>query len=80
MAWYVWVVWIIQLMVSVGLVLAVVSQTTKHEGLGGTIGGATSSSFRGRPGIEDQIAKITMYLAVAFMVLSFLSFLLTEFT
>jgi preprotein translocase subunit SecG len=77
MAWYVWVVWVMQLLVCVGLILAVVSQTTKHEGLGGTIGGATSSTFRGRPGIEDQIAKITMYLAVAFMALSFLSFVLT---
>jgi protein translocase SecG subunit len=57
----------------------VVSQTTKHEGLGGTIGGRASSSFRGRPGIEDQLSRFTMYLAVAFMVLSFLSFLATEF-
>jgi preprotein translocase subunit SecG len=79
MPWYVWVVWVIQLLVSIALVLAVVSQTTKHEGLGGTIGGATSASFRGRPGLEDQIAKITMYLAVAFMALSFFSFVLTEY-
>jgi preprotein translocase subunit SecG len=79
MPWYVWLVWIVQFLVSVGLVLAVVSQTTKHEGLGGTIGGrASGPSFRGRPGVEDQIQKITAYLAVAFMVTSLLSFILQE--
>jgi preprotein translocase subunit SecG len=78
MAWYVWVVWVIQLLVCVALILAVVSQTTKHEGLGGTIGGTSSTSFRGRPGVDDQIAKLTLYLAVAFMALSLLSFIVTE--
>jgi protein translocase SecG subunit len=78
MPWYVWVVWVIQFLISVGLVLAVVSQTTKHEGLGGTIGGRSSVSFRGRPGVEDQIQKITAILAVAFMATSLLSFILQE--
>lgn len=78
MPWYIWVVWVIQFLVCVGLILAVVSQTTKHEGLGGTIGGSSSSSFRGRPGVEDQIHKITAYLAVTFMVTSLISFILQE--
>jgi preprotein translocase subunit SecG len=78
MPWFVWIVWIIQLLVSIGLIIAVVSQTTKHEGLGGTIGGRSSSSFRGRPGLEDQLQRITMYLAIAFMVTCILSFLLQE--
>jgi len=78
MPWYIWVVWVIQFLVSIGLVLAVVSQTTKHEGLGGTIGGRSTASFRGRPGVEDQIQKITAYLAVAFMGTSLLSFILQE--
>jgi preprotein translocase subunit SecG len=79
MPWYVWIVWVVQLLVSVALIICVVSQTTKHEGLGGTIGGRSSTSFRGRPGVEEQLSRITMYLAIAFMVLSFLSFLATEF-
>ena len=78
MPWYVWIVWVLQLIVSVALVIAVVSQTTKHEGLG-VMGGSVQSSFRGRPGIEERLSQITMYLAVAFMVLSLLSFIATEF-
>jgi preprotein translocase subunit SecG len=78
MPWYIWVVWAIQFLVSVGLVVAVVSQTTKHEGLGGTIGGRATSSFRGRPGVDDQIQKFTAYLAIAFMVTSLVSFVLQE--
>jgi preprotein translocase subunit SecG len=78
MPWYLWLIWIVQFLVSVGLIIAVVSQTTKHEGLGGTIGGSSSASFRGRPGMEDQIQRITMYLAIAFMVTSILSFVLQE--
>lgn len=78
MPWYVVIAWIIQFLISVGLVIAVVSQTAKHEGLGSTFGGASSSSFRGRPGVEDQIQKITMYLAIAFMVSSIISFILQE--
>jgi preprotein translocase subunit SecG len=78
MPWYVWVIWVVQLLVSVALVIAVVSQTTKHEGLGGTIGGRTSASFRGRPGLEDQIQRLTMYLAIAFMVTCLLSFVAQE--
>jgi protein translocase SecG subunit len=62
--------------VSVGLVICVISQTTKHEGLG-VMGGSTQASFRGRPGLEDRLQQITMYLAVAFMVMSFLSFIVT---
>lgn len=78
MPWYVWVVWVIQFLISVGLVIAVVSQTARHEGLGGTFGGSSSASFRGRPGVEDQIQKLTMYLAIAFMVTSILSFIVQE--
>jgi preprotein translocase subunit SecG len=78
MPWYVWLIWVIQLLVSIALIVAVVSQTTKHEGLGGTIGGRTSASFRGRPGLEDQIQRLTMYLAIAFMATCLLSFVAQE--
>jgi protein translocase SecG subunit len=49
------------------------SQTTKSEGLSGTIGGRTETSFRFKPGFEEQLATITKWCAIAFLVTSFLA-------
>jgi protein translocase SecG subunit len=46
------------------------SQTTKHEGLGGAIGGKAQSSFRGKPGLEENLQRLTMYVAVTFFIIS----------
>ena len=61
------VVWMLS---AVGLIVLVMSQTTKSEGLSGTIGGKTSSSFRGKPGIDDKLSDLTKWCAIAFMVAS----------
>jgi preprotein translocase subunit SecG len=45
-------------------------QTTKQEGLSGTLGGRVESSYRGRLGLEGQIARVTMVVAVAFVVIA----------
>lgn len=72
-------VFTLHFLVSLGLIILVISQTTKHEGLGGTIGGsAASGSFRGRPGLEDKLAQYTAFMATAFMFLSLLVFMLVE--
>lgn len=42
-------------------------QTTKQEGLSGTIGGRVESAY-GRPGTEEQLKRITGVVAVAFVV------------
>ena len=68
----------IYFLVCLVLIGLVISQTTKHEGLGGSIGGASSSSFRGRPGVEEQLSRYTGYAATAFMFLSLLVFMLVE--
>jgi preprotein translocase subunit SecG len=78
MPWYLIFIYIIQVLVSIGLIVAVVSQTTKHEGLGGTIGGRAQASFRGRPGLEENIQRITMYLAIGWMGLCVLSFIVSH--
>jgi protein translocase SecG subunit len=78
MPWFMVLIWVIQVLVSIGLIIAVVSQTTKHEGLGGTIGGRSSASFRGRPGLEENIQKLTMYLAIGWMGLCLLSFIVSH--
>lgn len=65
-----WVFALLQFAVAVGLIAIVAAQTSKSEGLSGTLGGKTSLSFRGRPGMEEQLQQWTTYLAVAFLVLS----------
>ena len=62
----------IQLLTALILIAVVMSQTTKHEGMGGTIGGKAVSTFRGKAGFEEQLQKYTMYAAVAFFIASLL--------
>ncbi|MBI3911191.1 MAG: preprotein translocase subunit SecG [Armatimonadetes bacterium] len=66
------------LLVSAALVVLVVSQTTRHEGLGSVGGDSSSSGFRGRPGAEEQLSRWTAYIAAAFMALSVLVFIAVE--
>ena len=60
----------VYLLICIGLIIAVLVQTTKSEGLSGVIGGATQSIFRGTKSIEQKLNQFTTYLAVAFIVLS----------
>jgi len=66
----------IQMLSALALIGLVMSQTTKSEGLTGTIGGKASSSFRGKPGIDDKLADLTKWCAIAFMVSSALVYYL----
>ncbi|MGA2395422.1 MAG: preprotein translocase subunit SecG [Candidatus Lustribacter sp.] len=45
-------------------------QTTKQEGLSGTIGGRVDSAYRGRLGFEGQIARVTGIVAITFVVIA----------
>ena len=45
-------------------------QTTKQEGLSGTIGGRVDSAYRGRLGFEGQIARVTGAVAITFIVIA----------
>jgi preprotein translocase subunit SecG len=49
------------------LIVLLAIQTTKQEGLSGTIGGRTESAYRGRFGGDAQIARFTAYIAISFM-------------
>ena len=60
-------VFIVSALALIGL-LAV--QTTKQEGLSGTIGGRVDSAYRGRLGFEGQIARVTGAVAVTFVVIA----------
>ena len=55
---------------ALALIVLLAVQTTKQEGLSGTLGGRVESAYRGRLGFEGQIARITMFVAVAFVVVA----------
>ncbi len=62
---------VVYLLVCLGLIVAVLSQTSKNEGLGGTLGGGgTQSVFHGKKSVEEKLGTITNVLAVSFIVLS----------
>ena len=56
---------------AVGLVFLLAIQTTKQEGLTGSIGGRVESAYRGRLGAEEQLKRITGAVAVVFVVSAF---------
>jgi len=63
---------VIQMLLAIGVIFIVAIQQTKSEGLGGTIGGKVTSSFKGKPAFEDRLNDLTKYLAIGFFVASIL--------
>ncbi len=55
---------------AISLIGLLAVQTTKQEGLSGTIGGRVDSAYRGRLGFEGQIARVTGVVAVTFVVVA----------
>ena len=64
---------VVQIIIALGLILLTAVTTTKSEqsgsgGMGwGMIGGKSSSSIAG---LEDQLTRVTTYVAAAFLVVS----------
>lgn len=52
------------------LVILLAVQTTRQEGLTGTLGGRVDSSYRGRLGFEGQIARFTAAIAITYVVVA----------
>ena len=63
---------VLQGLISIALVAIVMSQTTKNEGLTGTIGGNVSANFKGKPGFEERLQSYTRYLGIAWFAVSIL--------
>jgi len=57
---------------AVALVFLLAIQTTKQEGLTGSIGGRVESNYRGRLGAEEQLKRITGITAVVFVITAFI--------
>jgi preprotein translocase subunit SecG len=62
----------------VGLVALMSIQTTKTEGLSGSIGGRMESAYKGRLGLDQQLSRATSGFAVAFICLAIVDFLITR--
>jgi protein translocase SecG subunit len=64
----------IGIVAAIALIVLLAVQTTKQEGLSGSIGGRVESAYKGRPGAEEQLKRITGFAAgvfvVAFVILS----------
>lgn len=76
-SWLHGLVLFVYFLICVGLVVCVMFQTTKNEGLSGVIGGQVSSSvFRGKKSAEETLSTWTSRLAVAFIFFSMLIWLL----
>ncbi len=58
----------LSVLVALALIILLAIQTTKQEGLSGTIGGRVESTYS-RMGAEDQLKRITGVVAVAFVLL-----------
>ncbi len=54
------------------LIVLLAVQTTKQEGLSGTIGGRVESAYRGRLGAEEQLKRLTGMIAVGFVISAFI--------
>ncbi len=52
---------------ALALIALLAIQTTRQEGLSGTIGGRVESAY-GRPGAEEQLKRVTGVAAVAFVI------------
>lgn len=63
---------VVYFVICLGLVMAVLLQTSKSEGLSGIIGGSTQSVFKGKKGLEERLSEFTNYLAIAYVVMSLL--------
>lgn len=56
---------------AIALVVLLAMQTTKQEGLSGTIGGRVESAYS-RPGAEEQLKRVTGFTAVVFVLTAFI--------
>lgn len=56
---------------AIAMIALLAAQTTKQEGLTGTIGGRVESAYRGRLGADEQLKRWTGVAAVTFVVVGF---------
>jgi len=68
---------IIQLIISVALIVVILVQAKGSGGLGGIFGGEGAGVYRTRRGVERTLFNVTVGLAVAFLLISIVSVLVS---
>lgn len=67
------IVFAVYMLICVGLIAAVASQTSKSEGLAGTLGGKVEAApFLRKKTFDERLSRLTGLLAWSFLALSFL--------
>lgn len=61
---------IVDVLVGLGLIAAVLMQSSKSTGVSGVIGGASEQFFGKKKGLDELLAKISAVLAGVFFVLT----------
>ncbi len=78
---YPWILDAIQilfLIATVALIALMSAQTTKTEGLSGSIGGRAESAYHGRLGLDQQITRVTSIAAYAWIILAVAFFVIAR--
>ncbi len=68
MAWFTHGIAILGILAAITLIVLLAVQTTKQEGLSGSIGGRVESAYKGRPGAEEQLTRVTGFVVGVFLV------------
>jgi protein translocase SecG subunit len=69
---------ILFLVLTVAVILLMSIQTTKNEGLSGSIGGRAEAAYRGRLGLDQQLKRATDFAAGSWIVLAICLLFLTR--
>jgi len=55
------------LIFGIALIALLAMQTTKQDGLSGTLGGRVEAGYKPRLGMDQQIARLTTFVAIGFV-------------
>jgi preprotein translocase subunit SecG len=67
------IVYILHSVISVSLIVSVTMSMAKHSSLGGAFGAGGANTVFGREKGLSGLGKLTLYLAIGFMVMSFVT-------
>ncbi len=81
MLWYQYVIGAFLIIISIAIVILVMLQQSKQEGLSGAIAGGAETFFGKNKGrtLEAKLAKYTKYLGIAFMVIALAAVVIFSF-
>jgi len=69
---------VLHFILAIGIIVAVLMQSGRSAGLSGAIAGGAETFFGKKKGLDELLGKITVYLGVAFAVVSLTLFVLMK--